>query len=56
MIEHGESPLAFLSWLIPPISALYQARTSRPSLRGLVRANYARSSAALWNFVPTLGL
>ena len=42
--------------LIPPISALYQVRTSRPSLRRLVCANYARSSAALWNFVPTLGL
>ena len=42
--------------LIPPISALYQVRASRPSLRGLVRANCARSSAALWNFVPTLGL
>ena len=41
---------------IPPISALYQVRTSRPSLRRLVRANCARSSAALWNFVPTLGL
>ena len=42
--------------LILPISALYQVRASRPSLRRLARANYARSSAALWNFVPTLGL
>ena len=42
--------------LILPISALYQVRASRPSLRRLVRANCARSSAALWNFVPTLGL
>ena len=42
--------------LILPIAALYQVRASRPSLRGLVRANCARSSAALWNFVPTLGL
>ncbi len=41
---------------IPPISALYQVRASRPSLRRLVRANAALSSAALWNFVPTLGL
>ena len=42
--------------LILPISALYQVRASRPSLRRLARANAARSSAALWNFVPTLGL
>ena len=45
-----------MSGRIPPISALYQVRASRPSLRRLVRANCARSSAALWNFVPTLGL
>ena len=52
----SESALAFFAGLLFPISALYQVRASRPSLRELVRANYARSSAALWNFVPTLGL
>ena len=52
----SESASAFFAGRIPPISALYQVRTSRPSLRRLVRANYARSSAALWNFVPMLGL
>ena len=52
----SESTLAFLFGLLFPISALYQVRASRPSLRGLVRANCARSSAALWNYVPTLGL
>ena len=52
----SESALAFFAGLLFPISALYQVRTSRPSLRRLVRANCARSSAALWNFVPTLGL
>ena len=40
---------------IPPISALYQVRTSRPSLRRLVRANCARSSAARWACGPMLG-
>ena len=52
----SESALAFFAGRTPPISALYQVRTSRPSLRGLARANCARSSAALWNYVPTLGL
>ena len=52
----SESALAFFAGRTLPISALYQVRASRPSLRGLARANYARSSAALWNFVPTLGL
>ena len=52
----SESALAFFAGLLFPISALYQVRASRPSLRRLARANCARSSAALWNFVPTLGL
>ena len=41
--------------LILPISALYQVRASRPSLRRLARANYARSSATRWACGPMLG-
>ena len=40
--------------LILPISALYQVRASRPSLRRLVRADTARSSAARWACGPML--